>query len=322
MSRGSASPSLLLQYLGNVLPQSITSYVLPMALCAATLITFALLARTHELTALRSAGVGPFRIAWIFLIVGAVSAATSLAALDSVLPATNQKAIELRDRIRGRSPRSYRQTERRWVFGSHGDLVTFSSLRPEQGEILDLTLMKFRASTLQVRERIFAERAIWHEDRGWELINGWRREFDGSGERYEEFALRSAPDVDPPAYFSQEWKAPDQMNIGELRAHVSDLRRRGYDTREIQVGLHRKIAVPVVCVVMVLIALPFGLRIEKRGPLFGLGVALLIAAGYFFLMQMSGKLGEIGLLPPMLAAWAPNVLFSGAGVYLMASSRW
>ncbi len=322
MSRGRASPALLLQYLGNVLPQFITSYVLPMTLCAATLITFALLARTHELTALRSAGVGPFRVAWTFLIVGILAAATSFVALDSILPATNQNAIELRDRIRGRSPRSYRQTERRWVFGSGGDLVTFSSLRPDPGEILDLTVMKFHPGTLRVEERIFAERALWHEDRGWELVNGWRREFGDGGERYEEFDLRPAAGLDPPAYFSQEWKAPDQMNIGELRSHVSDLRRRGYDTREIQVGLHRKIAVPAICVVMVLIALPFGLRIEKRGPFFGLGVALLLAAVYFFLMQMSGKVGEIGLLPPVLAAWAPNVLFSGAGLYLMASSRW
>jgi LPS export ABC transporter permease LptF/LPS export ABC transporter permease LptG len=306
----------------NVLPQFITHYVLPMVLCSATLISFALLARHHELTALRSAGIGPLRVSWVFLAAGSVAAALSLVALDSVLPATNQKAIELRDRIRGRSPRSYRQPERRWVFGSRGDLVTFTSLSAERKEILDLALLRFRPGDLMIRQRIFAQRAAWKEGEGWELTDGWSREFDGTGETYEEFDSRLVQEMDGPEYFTQEWKAPDQMNIRELRAHVSDLKHRGYETREIQVGLHRKIAVPAVCLVMVLIALPFGLRIEKRGPLFGLGVALLIAAGYYFLMQASGKLGEVGLLPPLLAAWVPNVIFSGAGLYLMASSRW
>ena len=322
MTRSDQPFTLFLQYLVNVLPQFITNYVVPIVLCASTLITFALLSRSHELTALRSAGVGPLRVSWVFLITAAVASLLTFAALDSVLPATNQKAIELRDRIRGRSPRSYRQPERRWVFGSQGELLTFSSFSPERREMLDLSLLRFRSGSQVIRERIFADRASWKGADGWEMMNGWRRSFSDDGEVYEEFQRFLVREMDPPSYFAQDWKAPDQMNIRELRAHVDDLAKRGYETREIQVGLYRKIAVPAVCVVMVLIALPFGLRIEKRGPLFGLGIALLIAAIYFFLMQVSGKMGEVGVMPPLLAAWAPNVVFSGTGLYLMASSRW
>lgn len=322
MSKGERPLALLLEYLVNALPQFIIHYVIPVVLCSATLITFALLARSHELTALRSAGVGPIRVSWVFLGAAAAAALLSLAALDSILPATNQKAIELRDKIRGRSPRSYRQPEKRWVFGSRGDLVTFSSFRPERKEMLDLAVFHFHPGSLSIRERLVAERAVWRNGEGWEMANGWRREFTGDDERYEEFDTLMVKEMDPPGYFSQDWKAPDQMNIRELRAHVQDLQQRGYETREIQVGLHRKLAVPAVCVVMVLIALPFGLRIERRGPLFGLGLALLLAAVFYFLMQVSSKLGEVGQLPPLLAAWAPNILFSGSGLYLMASSRW
>ncbi|HXI03585.1 MAG TPA: LptF/LptG family permease, partial [Candidatus Saccharimonadales bacterium] len=89
MSRADRPIGLLAEYLANVLPQFVTSYVLPMALCASTLITFALLARSHELTALRSAGVGPLRVSWAFIATAAVAAVVSLGALDSVLPATN-----------------------------------------------------------------------------------------------------------------------------------------------------------------------------------------------------------------------------------------
>ncbi len=314
--------SLLFQYVASVLPQAITVHVLPLGLCVATLITFGLLSRTHELTALRSAGIGPLRVSAVFVAVAALTSALSFGALDSVLPATNQKAVQIRDKLRGRSPRSYRHPERRWIFGSRGDLVTFKIFRPARKQILELNVLRFRPGTLFIRERFFAERATWRPPQSWLLEKGWRREFSGAGETYEPFERLVLEGMDEPGYFTQEWKAPTQMNMRELHAHVSDMERRGYETRELRVGLHRKVAIPAVCFVMVLIALPFGLRIERRGPLFGLGVALLIAGIYYFLLQASGKLGEVGVLPPIMAAWAPNVIFSGAGLYLMASSRW
>jgi lipopolysaccharide export system permease protein len=129
--------------------------------------------------------------------------------------------------------------------------------------------------------------------------------------------------MDEPGYFAQESKAPDQMGFTELRDYVADMERRGYETLDLRVGLYRKTAMPAVCFVMVVISLAFAIRIDpRRGPLFGLGVALLLATLYYFSMQLSGKLGEVGALPPFIAAWGPNFAFSGAGLYLMASSRW
>jgi LPS export ABC transporter permease LptG len=322
MAKNGQPISLLFQYVASVLPQAITTYVLPLGLCVATLITFGLLSRTHELTALRSAGIGPLRVSAVFVAVAALTSALSFGALDSVLPATNQKAIQIRDKLRGRSPRSYRHPERRWIFGSQGDLVTFKNFRFARKQILDLNVLRFHPDTLFIRERFFAKRATWSPPGSWLLEEGWRREFSDTGETYEPFDRFLLEGMDEPGYFTQEWKAPAQMNMRELHAYVSDMERRGYETRELRVGLHRKVAVPAVCFVMVLIALPFGLRIERRGPLFGLGVALLIAGVYYFLLQASGKLGEVGVLPPVMAAWTPNVIFSGAGLYLMASSRW
>ncbi|MBI3450465.1 MAG: LptF/LptG family permease [Acidobacteria bacterium] len=322
LTKNNQPASMLVSYVANALPNSIALYVLPVGLCAATLITFALLSRTHELTAIRGSGIGPYRVSSVFILFAGTIAALSFGALDSVLPATNQRAIQIKDQIRNRSPRSYRQPEKRWIFGSRGDLVTFSNFNRDRNEILDLGILRFQPKTFFVRERFFAERAGWSAG-GWVLQNGWRRDFSGAEETFEPFARLRLEDVDPPAYFAQEWKAPDQMSYGELSAYVADMERRGYETLDLRVGLYRKTAIPAVCVVMVLIALAFAIRTDpRRGPLFGLGISLLLATVYFFAMQTCGKLGEIGVLPPFLAAWAPNLGFSGVGLYLMASSRW
>ena len=152
--------------------------------------------------------------------------------------------------------------------------------------------------------------------------NGWVRRFTEHGESYEPFGRLEVKEIDPPDYFVQDWKAPDQMNFRELRRHVRDLERRGYDTRELRVGLHRKIAIPAVCFVMVLVGLPFAARIERRGPMFAISVSVLLVFVYFGVLQVFGKLGEVAMLPPVVAAWAPNVLFSGVGTYLTSTARW
>jgi LPS export ABC transporter permease LptG/LPS export ABC transporter permease LptF len=313
--------SLLLRFLLFVQPQTFFTYVAPISLCIGTLVTFALLARTHQLVAMRAGGLSLFRIAAPFVLASTLLAVLSFFAHDVLLPVTNQKANQVLDQIRKRSPRSYRQPERRWVFGSQGLLFNFSDFNPRTGEFQDLSVFRFRPGSFDIAERTFAQRATWQDD-AWRLQDGWVRGFDESGERYQAFRTLEAPGLDPPSYFTQDWKAPDQMDYVELRNYVKDLERRGYDTRELRVGLYRKASIPAVCIVMVMMSLPFALRVEKKGPVFAIGVSILLVFVYYLVLQLFGKMGEIALLPPLLAAWAPNLMFGGLGIYATASARW
>ncbi len=321
LSDGRKPAAPLLPYLLYLQPQILFAYVAPVALCVGTLVTFAMLSRSHELTAIRAGGVGAWRVAVPFVLASLVTAAASFVAHDALLPHANQEANLLRDQIRNRSPRSYRRPDRRWVFGSSGLLFNFSHFNPDRNEFQDLSIFRFRPGTFDIDQRTFAFHASW-VDGAWMLDEGWTRTFSGDEEAYETFKGRSAPDIDPPAYFVQDWKAPDQMDFRELRLHVADLDQRGYDTRELRVGLHRKISVPCVAVVMLLMALPFCLRVERRGPGFALGSSVLLVFVYYAVMQAFGKMGEIAVLPPLMAAWGPNLIFAGAGVYSTISSRW
>ncbi len=321
LARGNKDFMMLFPYLMYIQPQILFASVAPISLCIGTLLTFTLLARTNELTAMRAGGVALLRVATPFITAGAVVGFISFLAHDAVLPYTNQSANRLRDEIRDRSPRSYRQPARRWVFTSTGHLVNFGDFHPTRQEFQDLAVFRFKSGTFQILERVFAARAHW-EQGAWQLRDGWTRRFSDRSEIYDAFTTKTFAQMDPPDYFLQDWKAPDQMNYRDLRRYVLDLEQRGYDTRELRVGLYRKVAIPFVCVVMVLIALPFAVRVEHRGPVFAIGLSILLAFVYFALLQAFGKLGEVARLPPLLAAWAPNLMFSGIGLYLTATGRW
>jgi lipopolysaccharide export system permease protein len=84
----------------------------------------------------------------------------------------------------------------------------------------------------------------------------------------------------------------------------------------LEVALHNRISFPFATVVMALVALPFAFRLERRGALYGLGVA--IGLGIFFMTVFAffRTLGEVGGFPPLVAVWSPNTLFALLASYL------
>ena len=86
---------------------------------------------------------------------------------------------------------------------------------------------------------------------------------------------------------------------------------------KLRVQLERKLAFPVVCLVMTLIGVPFSFVVGRKGALYGIGASILIAIVYWGCLGIFEALGNNALLPALLAAWAANLLFAAAGLYLM-----
>jgi lipopolysaccharide export LptBFGC system permease protein LptF len=76
-----------------------------------------------------------------------------------------------------------------------------------------------------------------------------------------------------------------------------------------------------VTIVMTLLAVPFAVTTGSRGTLYGVGIGLVLALSYWVIVSVFGAIGNAGLLAPRLAAWAPNVLFSGGAAYLLLGVR-
>jgi lipopolysaccharide export LptBFGC system permease protein LptF len=124
-------------------------------------------------------------------------------------------------------------------------------------------------------------------------------------------------EIEPPPYFRREDKPSDTMGFAELRTYISSLAARGFDVAKLRVQLHRKLAFPMVGLVMTLLAVPFSFIVARRGALYGIGVSIVIAIVYWAVLGIFEALGNNALLHPALAAWAPNLVFGAAGLYLI-----
>ena len=87
------------------------------------------------------------------------------------------------------------------------------------------------------------------------------------------------------------------------------------------VRLQRKIAFPFVSLVMTLLAVPFAVTTGRRGAMYGIGAGLVFALIYWTALSIFGALGSGGWISPLLAAWAPNILFGAVAVYLLLTVR-
>ena len=107
------------------------------------------------------------------------------------------------------------------------------------------------------------------------------------------------------------------MSYGELSGYISDLKQSGFATQRLVVQLYKKISYPLITLVMAILAIPFALTMGKKGSLAGIATAIGLAIAYYVVSGVFDAMGSVNTLPPLLAAWSPDLLFGLAGGYLL-----
>lgn len=314
-----ATGAMLLEFFWYSTPQYIY-YVVPLSVLLGALVTIGLLTRTSELTVMKACGISIYRIA-LPLVAVAMAGSLALFSLEERLLAhANRRAHALNARIRGFTPRTFNALNRQWVAGRGNRVYHYALFDPNRRELLALSLYTLDEKQWRLARHVFAERAAFSGS-NWTGRAGWDVTFPGGGRApWQPFAER-ALNVEPPEYFETEQPDAELMTYSELQRHVRDLRASGFNVVPLLVALQRKIAFPLVTVVMTLIAVPFGATTGRRGALYGVGLAIALAMLYWVLLSVFAAIGSAGMLPAALAAWAPNLLFGAGAVYLLLTVR-
>jgi len=103
----------------------------------------------------------------------------------------------------------------------------------------------------------------------------------------------------------------------ELKNYIHDLQQSGFDVVRLKVQLQKKIAFPLITLVMSILAIPFSLAGGRRGALTGVATAISIGVAYWVTSGVFEAMGNVNQLPPLLAAWSPDILFALGGGYLL-----
>ena len=116
---------------------------------------------------------------------------------------------------------------------------------------------------------------------------------------------------------------PEAMSLTEARNYLKLIINSGnlQKIRLFRVRIQQKLAFPFICIVFALIGSTIGATFNNlnRGQSFGFCVA--IAFGYYVLGFAFGSIGIAGLISPIIAAWLPNVIGLGCGLWLLRSAN-
>jgi lipopolysaccharide export system permease protein len=113
------------------------------------------------------------------------------------------------------------------------------------------------------------------------------------------------------------------MTYHQLKLKIESMLERGVPPSRVlkdRLELYTKISLPFSSVVFALIGLPLGIQPNRSGGSIGFGLSILIILVYYVIMTLGRAMGEGGSLPPILAAWLPNIVIGGVGVWLLVSA--
>ena len=298
---------------------SIGLQIAPFAVLLATLIGLGVLSKNNEDTGFRASGVSLRRLAAPVLVAAAVGAVGAFALSEYLLPFAEQRETRYKNEIYGRDTAGKSVGSQNWYLASNGAIWHRDEGNATQKTLYSVSVFEFDRGFQLVR-RTAAREASW-SDQAWRLRQGWTREFgDDEPIGFSAF-LESRIAGDPPQAVTATRRRPEEMRFRELEHLTRRLRAGGYPTGSLETALQTKLAQPAMLLIMALLAVPFAFRVGRRGALAGIGLGLGLGILSLIAAAFLTKLGDVGALPPALAAWSPNVLFGLAALYFLLRMR-
>jgi lipopolysaccharide export system permease protein len=318
--------------------------VLPIALLLAMLYTLTNHSRHHEITAIRAAGVSLWRLCAPYFAVGFALSLVLLGLNESLIPNSADRVDRILNRrlpqdatLKKNQVRNFgfinSRDNRRWLIGIY-DWKTGEMIRP----IVDCQLADGSW------RKLFADYAIW-TNRALTFFNA--KEYKELAETNSDLVPilqtnRLVPDFsETPREVRSELKMSERLSLRNSKKadipiieilsylhlhpglrrpdHLTSAQRS--DRYWLYTKLQGRLAAPWTCLVVVLIAIPFGAASGRRNVFVGVAGSIFICFAYFILQTVGLAAGIGGYVAPWLAAWMPNLAFGIAGLWMTAKVR-
>ena len=306
--------------------------VLPITLLLALLYALTQHARHHELTALRAAGVSLWRLCLPYFAVGLAASGIYFALNELAAPRATRWAAEILSRHvqanAGQQAKSvytkigFRNANRIWQIGEYNP-ASKTMINPN----VTWTLPDGSWRALQAKRAehtnglwIFYDAQMFSQV-GTNLVPSLFTNCIGMPE-FTETPREVLSDIKLSDAQTLRGSRSADIPLNELveylhfHPHLPPV-----DARALYTKYYGRLAAPWTCLVVVLIAIPFGAQSGRRNLFFGVAGSIFICFAYFVLQQFSLAFGMSGQLPPWLAAWLPNLLFGIAGSALIWRTR-
>lgn len=291
----------------------------PMSMLLATLLAFGRLSGTSEITAMKSGGISFYRIAVPVFFIALFVSVFAISFSELVVPRANEAYNRIvRYEIQGNTaPKSQEHIVLKEIKDGNIERLTYArKYDAATNAMYGISIQEFEKQVL-VRVQN-AAKAEWKNDH-WTMYDGLLHDLSGDGtvQRTLKFSQQILPIQQTPKQLLRDQKKADEMTMKELRQQIRVMKSQYVDTRKFETELYQRLTIPFASFIFALIGTPLGLQPNRTSSSIGFGISIIIIFIYYSIMTVSSALGQGGVMPPMLAAWIPNIIGVIVGTILI-----
>jgi len=320
-------PGQILLYYALLLPTYLP-YLLPISLLLALLYALWQMGKNSEIIAMRACGMSLTQLMRPYLLTGLGAALVLLAVNEGLNPWATHWTRQFQDRQgTAHSAKAHLAVNLAYknVIGHRiWRIDTFDPRPATSFEMRRIHLTQLRPDD-STEFRLDAARARWLDGHWW-FEDVEMQYYDENNDR--DGAVTNSPSLEmtmlseTPRDFINEIKDSDERSAREILRFIETHQNISDKARNrLMVDFHYRLAAPWLCVIVILLGVPFGMHTGRRGMGLGILLALLTFFGYYILMGVCLAYGKRGLLPPVAAGWLPGGVFLVLALVLLRRLR-
>lgn len=311
-------------YIGQA--PAILILTLPIGLLLSLLYCLTRLSQSNEIIAMLNAGRSLERILMPFFAVGVLMTGLSGWLNNNLAPKAEAKQEEALANIETGNTKFQKQDSiKGYLFANridnrlwHIEKLPLDDVHPLQG----VQIIQQNADG-QITNKYYASTATYDAQR-----HLWK--FSGSTKVVH---YNTAGDVDSISFPAEQefahwsetpWRIgsavlkPDHLSVQELKQYLTlNADFNAAQLAPYKTYWHYRHALPWLCLVVVFMSAPLGVIYTRRSVVVGVASAIFLFFAILFLDNLSRALGRGDRIAPWLAAWGPNILFTGIGLFLL-----
>jgi len=301
---------LLLYKLPDIIVQTFS-----IALLFATITGMGRLNRENEFAALRMGGISIYRLIVPLLVLGVVISGFTYIINEEIIPWSNHMAQNIiRQTILQEAMLDVK--ENLFFKGPRGRLFYVEDFNEQKNTLTNIVIYNFPEKG-GYPEIITASSGLILGNK-WQLTGGIIHKYEDGGHltletQFDKMEIELARDT---SKFFGEQRTPSEMSMEELKRQINLFQKSGISVNSLLVEYYLKISMPLIALIFILIGIPLSLT-NKDSKTMSIIMTIIIIFLYYLMTSLCRSFGKNGFLPPVIAAWMPNLFFAFIGIILL-----
>jgi len=301
--------AIIFDYYVNFVPYFINMFS-PLFVFITVIFFTSRLAANSEIIAILSGGVSYHRMMVPYVVSAALIAALSLGLNLYVIPKSNQTRIQFEQKYIKHHGPSFKRRNIHYQIAP-GQFVFVESFSSWNNTAYRFTLENIEDNKLV--SKISAESAVWDSTMGgWRLRKYFIRDYTTglqdcvrSGSQLDTVIALTVDD------FYRNDKTVQTLQKDQLDELIETQNMRGdANVMYAQIEKHTRLALPFSAFILTIMGVALSSKKKRGGIGWNIGVGIALAFSYILFLRFSQMFVYTGTLPPAIALWLPNVIFT------------